>query len=70
MRYLVAMALVLTGCGIKIEGPDDIRVIHEVNVDALTPYLVAYCEAGGNTTPEDIQACVDAEIGKIIAGVQ
>jgi hypothetical protein len=55
-----------SGCGIKIDGPGDVRVIHEVNVEGLIPYISAYCGLA-NEEPEDLQACIDQEIGKLIS---
>lgn len=65
MKYFIVAALLFTGCGIKVEGPEDVRVIHEVSVDSILPYISAYCELG-NSTPADIQACVNVEIGKLL----
>jgi len=59
----------LTGCGVKVEGPDEIKVVHSINVDNLMPYITAYCELA-NTTPLDVTLCAQAEMGKIIRNFQ
>lgn len=65
MNKYAVILLMLTGCGIEVSGLRDVKVIHEVNVDSIKPYITAFCGLGNNT-PEDIEACVNLEIGKLL----
>jgi hypothetical protein len=68
LTVLACVLLMLsTGCGVdvNVEGLRDVKVIHEVNVDSIKPYITSYCGLGNNT-PEDIEACVNLEIGKLL----
>lgn len=65
MKYLICTILFLSSCGVEVEGLHDIKVIHEVNVDSIKPYITAYCSVA-NTDPDDITACVTLEIGKLL----
>jgi hypothetical protein len=68
-KVLAFVTLVaLTGCGVDVKGLRDVKVTHEVNMDALTPYVTAYCELA-NTEPEDVEACVKTEIGKLLSKI-
>lgn len=65
MKYLLAACVFLCGCGVEVSGIHDIKVIHEVNVDSIKPYITAFCSIS-NTEAEDIAACVNLEIGKLL----
>lgn len=67
IKTLIAL-LLLSSCGVEVKGLRDVKVTHEVSVTAVIPYITAYCELG-NHTPEDIQACVNVEIGKLLSKI-
>lgn len=68
-HYLPSIALLfLSSCGVEVKGLRDVKVTHEVNVTAVIPYITAYCELG-NSTPEDVQHCVNVEIGKLLSKI-
>jgi hypothetical protein len=63
--FIVIGFALSTGCGVKVEGINDVKVVHEINVAQLTPYLEAYCGLT-NSTQEELDACVSLELGKLI----
>lgn len=65
MKYAICALVFLSSCGVEVTGFRDVKVTHEINVDSIKPYITAYCEIA-NTDPEDITACVNLEIGKLI----
>jgi hypothetical protein len=67
MKYLIPLFL-LSGCGVDVKGLRDVKVTHEINVDSIEKYVQAYCELG-NELPGEIEACVNAEIGKILSKI-
>jgi hypothetical protein len=74
---IVSLILVLFGCGanVDVRGLHDVKVIHEVSVDNLIPYVRAYCTAAyaafqGEVLPnmpDPVESCIELEIGKLIS---
>lgn len=51
----------LTGCGIDVDVkgvPEEVRVVHEIRIEALRPYIEGYCKHYFPNSDE----CVDFEL--------
>jgi hypothetical protein len=68
MKYAIVALIALSGCGVEVTGLRDVKVTHEVSVDSVKPYIIAYCSMG-STDPAQIEACVNYEIGKLISKI-
>lgn len=75
MKYIIVM-LTLAGCGasVNVNGLHDVKVIHEISVDNLLPYIRAYCQKEAEQElgdqlpnyPNAVENCVQIEVGQLI----
>jgi hypothetical protein len=61
---------VFSGCGgdYKVHV-DDVEVVHTISITSVEKYVSAYCREEYGTSVEEVETCVNAEMGQLVRSI-